>query len=231
MKKFYVAVGLFKLNRKDADKPFPTVILSGKECKLDLQEMTVWTTLNWKILTFEELAKAYKERESKYNWISSRSLEETVSRLIVRGLIAEGIGETDEEALYNLISNLYVVPLYQSATMRILSFLRLTLLHNISYKKAKTVFEYDKKSKSEKRIMNLAFSAPMSTAEIIKCVDKNINCILSEDDVVEFLYDDVKTTSENFAETSRNLPSSVPVLSDILNLYLRRQILFEGDIV
>lgn len=231
MKKFYVAVGLFKLNRKDSNKPFPTVILSGKECKLDIQEMTVWTSLNWKILTLDELEMFYNERESRYNLICSRSLEETIERLIVRGLIAEGVGDTDEEALYNLISNLYVIPLYQSLTMRILSFLRLTLLHNISYKKAKTVFEYDKKSTSEKRIMNLAFSAPMSTAEIIKCVDKKINCILSEDDVVEFLYDDVKTTSENIAETSRNLPSSVHVLSDILNLYLRRQILFEGDVM
>ena len=231
MKKFYVAVGLFKLNRKDSNKPFPTVILSGKECKLDLQEMTVWTSLNWKILTLDELTMFYNERESRYNLICSRSLEETIERLIVRGLIAEGIGDTDEEALYNLISNLYIIPLHQSLAMRILSFLRLTLLHNISYKKAKAVFEYDKKSNSEKKIMNLAFSAPMSTAEIIKCVDKKINCILSEDDVVEFLYDDVTTTSENIAETSRSLPSSTPVLSDILNLYLRRQILFEGAVI
>lgn len=228
MKIFYVAVGLFKLNRQETNKPYPTIVLSGKECNLDIQEMTVWTTLNWKISSYEKLEKAYKERENKFNMIYSRSLEETLERLITRGLVAEGVGETDEEALYNLISNLYVIPLHQSLSMRILSFMRLMFIHNVPFKKAKGVFEYDKKTKSEKEIMSLAFSAPLSTAEIIKCVDKNINCILNEDDVIEFLYDDFTTTSENIAETSYNLPSSIPVMNDILNLYLRRQILFEG---
>ena len=93
--------------------------------------------------------------------------------------------------------------------------------------KAKIIFNFDRKTKNEKKIMQLAFSAPMSTAEIIKCVDKNIDCILNEDDVVEFLYDDRNITSENIAEMSRNLPATRSVISAISNLYLRKQILFE----
>ena len=101
------------------------------------------------------------------------------------------------------------------------------LVHRVSFEKAKIIFNFDRKTKSEKKIMQLAFSAPMSTAEIIKCVDKNIDCILNEDDVVEFLYDDRNITSENIAEMSRNLPAARSVISAISNLYLRKQILFE----
>lgn len=227
MKKFYTTVGIFKLKKQEINKMYPTVMLSGKECKLDVQEMTVWASLNWRILDYEQLFSYYEEQEKKYGLIFSRSFEETLNRLIVRGLIAEGIGETEEEALYNLISKLYIIPLYQSAPIRIISFLRLMLVHRVSFEKAKIIFNFDRKTESEKKIMQLAFSAPMSTAEIIKCVDKNIDCILNEDDVVEFLYDDRNITSENIAEMSRNLPATRSVISAISNLYLRKQILFE----
>ena len=227
MKKFYTTVGIFKLKKQEINKMYPTVMLSGKECKLDVQEMTVWASLNWRILDYEQLFSYYEEQEKKYGLIFSRSFEETLNRLIVRGLIAEGIGETEEEALYNLISKLYIIPLYQSASIRIISFLRLMLVYRVSFDKAKIIFNFDRKTKNEKKIMQLAFSTPMSTAEIIKCVDKNIDCILNEDDVVEFLYDDRNITSENIAEMSRNLPAARSVISAISNLYLRKQILFE----
>lgn len=227
MKKLYAAVGIFKLNHKDKNEIYPSVILSGNECKLDIQEMSIWASLNWRILSYEQLYTYYKEREDKFDFICSRSFENSLNRLCIRGLIAEGIGNTDEEALYNLISKLYIVPLYQSTLIRTISFLKLILLHNVPFSKAKAVFEFDRKTRDEKHIMKLAFSAPMSTAEIIKCVDKNISCILCEDDVVEFLYDDNLITSDNIAETTRNLPSTRSVISAISNLYLRKQILFE----
>lgn len=227
MKKLYAAVGIFKLNHKDKKEIYPSVILSGNECKLDIQEMSIWASLNWHILSYEQLYAYYKEREEKFDFICSRSFENSLNRLCVRGLIAEGVGDTDEEALYNLISKLYIVPLYQSTLIRTISFFKLILLHNVPFTKAKAVFEFDRKTRDEKRIMKLVFSAPMSTAEIIKCVDKNISCILCEDDVVEFLYDDNEVTSDNISETTRNLPATRSVISAISNLYLRKQILFE----
>lgn len=227
MKKLYASVGLFKLKRHGTNNMYPAVILSGNECKLDVQEMAVWASLNWRILTYEQLYAFYEEQEIRSALICSRSFYDTLNRLVLRGLIAEGSGETDEEALYNLVSKLYIIPLYQSAPIRVLSFLKLVVLHKVPFQKAKVIFERDRKNKNEKRIMELAFSAPMSTAEIIKCIDKNINCILNEDDVVEFLYDDDALTSENIAESVRKLPSARNVISAISNLYLRKQILFE----
>lgn len=227
MKMLYTAVGIFKLKNQGKSNVYPTVILSGNECRLDVQEMMIWSALNWRITDDKQLHTYYSEQEKKSGVVFSRSYTDTLNRLIVRGLVASGRGENGEEALYDLISGLYIIPLYQSPVIRIISFLRMVFIFKLPYEKAKVLFERDKKNKNERRIMKLAFSAPMSTAEIVKCIDKNIDFILNEDDVVEFLYDDKFTTSENIAESVRGLSSVRTVLNAVSNLYLRRQILFE----
>lgn len=227
MKELYTAVGIFKLKNQGKNNVYPTVILSGNECRLDVQEMMIWSALNWRITDDKQLHTYYSEQKKKSGVVFSRSYTDTLNRLIVRGLVASGRGENGEEALYDLISGLYIIPLYQSPLIRIISFLRMVFIFKLPYEKAKVLFERDKKNKNERRIMKLAFSAPMSTAEIVKCIDKNIDFILNEDDVVEFLYDDKFTTSENIAESVRGLSSVRTVLTAVSNLYLRRQILFE----
>ena len=227
MKTLYTAVGIFKLKNQGKNDVYPTVILSGNECRLDVQEMMIWSALNWRITDEKQLHTYYSEQKKKSGVVFSRSYTDTLNRLIVRGLVASGRGENGEEALYDLISGLYIIPLYQSPLIRIISFLRMVFIFKLPYEKAKVLFERDKKNKNERRIMKLAFSAPMSTAEIVKCIDKNIDFILNEDDVVEFLYDDKFTTSENIAESVRGLSSVRTVLTAVSNLYLRRQILFE----
>lgn len=227
MKELYTAVGIFKLKNQGKNNVYPTVILSGNECRLDVQEMMIWSALNWRITDDKKLYTYYSEQEKKSGVVFSRSYTDTLNRLIVRGLVASGRGENGEEALYDLISGLYIIPLYQSPFIRIISFLRMVFIFKLPYEKAKVLFERDKKNKNERRIMKLAFSAPMSTAEIVKCIDKNIDFILNEDDVMEFLYDDKFTTSENIAESVRGLSSVRTVLTAVSNLYLRRQILFE----
>lgn len=227
MKELYTAVGIFKLKNQGKNNVYPTVILSGNECRLDVQEMMIWSALNWRITDDKKLYTYYSEQEKKSGVVFSRSYTDTLNRLIVRGLVASGRGENGEEALYDLISGLYIIPLYQSPLIRIISFLRMVFIFKLPYEKAKVLFERDKKNKNERRIMKLAFSAPMSTAEIVKCMDKNIDFILNEDDVMEFLYDDKFTTSENIAESVRGLSSVRTVLTAVSNLYLRRQILFE----
>lgn len=227
MKELYTAVGIFKLKKQGKNNVYPTVILSGNECRVDVQEMMIWSALNWRITDDKKLYTYYSEQEKKSGVVFSRSYTDTLNRLIVRGLVASGSGENGEEALYNLISGLYIIPLYQSPFIRIISFLRMVFIFKLPYEKAKVLFERDKKNKSERRVMKLAFSAPMSTAEIVKCIDKNIDFILNEDDVMEFLYDDKFTTSENIAENVRGLSSVRTVLTAVSNLYLRRQILFE----
>ena len=50
---------------------------------------------------------------------------------------------------------------------------------------------------------------------------------LTEEQLLDTLYHDDITTSDNLAALTRNLPMCRPVLSSVANLYLRKQIIFE----
>jgi hypothetical protein len=75
--------------------------------------------------------------------------------------------------------------------------------------------------------MKLARQALLSTAEIIKCVELNRYSFRTEEQLLDTLYHDDITTSDNLAALTRNLPMCRPVLSSVANLYLRKQIIFE----
>ena len=47
----YAVVGHFKCHRTLDGKKYPVVIVGRKEYMLDVQEMTVWSSLAWRILS------------------------------------------------------------------------------------------------------------------------------------------------------------------------------------
>ena len=52
---YYTAVGRF-VKQHDADgNTYPVVYVSKRENMLDLQEMAVWTALNWRLADFRQL--------------------------------------------------------------------------------------------------------------------------------------------------------------------------------
>jgi hypothetical protein len=74
--------------------------------------------------------------------------------------------------------------------------------------------------------MRLAGQALLSTAEIIKCIDKNISRLPNECALLDSLYGDETTTSDNIASMVK-ISQSKPVTLAVANLYLRQQIIFE----
>ena len=75
--------------------------------------------------------------------------------------------------------------------------------------------------------MQLSSQALLSSAEIIKCLEKDILHLPDEESILEQLYDDPDTTSENISSRVKTAPGSKAVINAIANLYLRQQILFE----
>ena len=223
----YTAVGKFHIKGSVGGMRCPLVTLGGRECILDMQEMTLWTILNWRILTEEEIYLLYEKKVQETGFLSSRSAEECVRRLVQRGLIAKGIGNTGADALYDLLSELYVIPISENLFLRVLSFIRLTFFSRIPYSVTKRIFSKDKRSDSEKKVMRLANQAVLSTAEIIKCIDQNVLTFATDEDLLDVLYHDDYTTSDNIAYSVRFLPQCRPVITSVANLYLRKQIIFE----
>ena len=223
----YTAVGKFHIKGSVGGMRCPLVTLGGREFILDMQEMTLWTILNWRILTEEEIYLLYEKNVQETGFLSSRSAEECVRRLVQRGLIAKGIGDTGADALYDLLSELYVIPISENLFLRVISFIRLTFFSRIPYSVTKRIFSKDKRSDSEKKVMRLANQAVLSTAEIIKCIDQNVLTFATDEDLLDVLYHDDYTTSDNIAYSVRFLPQCRPVITSVANLYLRKQIIFE----
>lgn len=223
----YTAVGKFHVRGSVGSMRCPLVTIGGREFILDMQEMMLWTVLNWRILTEDEIYLLYEKKVQETGFMSARSAEECVRRLVQRGLIAKGIGDTGEDALYDLLSELYVIPISENLFLRMISFIRLTLFSRLPYSVTKKIFSKDKRNDSEKKVMRLANRAILSTAEIIKCIDQNVLSFTTDEDLLDVLYHDEYTTSDNIAYAVRSLPQCRPVITSIANLYLRKQIIFE----
>ena len=106
----YAAVGHFKCHRTLDGKKYPVVIVGRKEYMLDVQEMTVWSSLAWRILSRSQIAEAYLKLTCGLSFTSRRTLNDCIDRLVTRGLVAEGHGGSEYEALYDLLSCLYIAP-------------------------------------------------------------------------------------------------------------------------
>lgn len=227
MNKLYTAVGKMQLKGKNKSVRCPMVMLGNNEYILDIQEMMIWTILNWRILSEDEIETLYDIKAKETGYMTHRSVTECMKRLEQRGLVAEGEGELGADALYDLLSGLYVVPISESPILRLISFIRLTVFERIPYEVTKKIFSRDKRNDDEKKVMLLANQALLSTAEIIKCAELGTYKFDSEDELIDTLYHDECTTSENITHSVRFLPQCRPVITSVANLYMRKQIIFE----
>ena len=114
MNKLYTAVGRMQFKGRNRAARCPIVLLKNKEYILDIQEMILWSILNWRILSEDEIQSLYEMRVQETGYMSHRPLEECMNRLIMRGLIAEGRGETGADSLYDLLADLYIVPISEN---------------------------------------------------------------------------------------------------------------------
>lgn len=128
---------------------------------------------------------------------------------------------------YALLSGLYVVPISDSLLLRLISFIKLTIFGHVPFAVTRKLFRKDRRSANERRVYRLSRQALLSTAELIKCVEYDIHTIHSDSQLMDALYADDTTTSDNIADMVRPFVCCRPVLQAVANLYLRRQIIFE----
>ena len=199
----YAAVGHFKCHRTLDGKKYPVVIVGRKEYVLDVQEMTVWSSLAWRILSRSQIAEAYLKLTRGLSFTSRRTLDDCIDRLVTRGLVAEGRGGSEYEALYDLLSCLYIAPVSANPFLRIGAFLKLWIW------------------------VHLANQALLSSAELIKCAERGVRTLRSDAQLMDCLYDDELTTCENLPILMAASRQARPVSAAIANLYLHKQIVFE----
>lgn len=227
MKTLYTAIGRFERRTNGCGRSCPVIMLAGKEHMVDMQEMVLWTSLNWRIVKAEDITELCSRTISDASYPISRSWEKCLERLLVRGLVISGNGNTEYDALYDLLSPIYIIPSSGSFFLRTLTFIKLTLFRNTPVSKAKRLFAKDRRTDKERQVMNLANQALLSTAEIIKCIEMNIRRLPDEESIMDQLYNDAYTTSDNINSLVKHSSISKPVTLAVANLYLRQQIIFE----
>lgn len=226
-KTLYTAIGRFARRTNGCGRSCPVVLLSGREYMMDMQEMALWTSLNWRILRWNEIGSFYENTMAGSCLCIDRSWEMCVDRLLTRGLLVCGSGETEYDALYDLLGSLSIIPTDGRFGLRCLTFFKLVLLNHIPFSAAGKLFQADRRTAEEDQVINLTRQALLSTAEIIKCVEKDIRRLPNERALLEAIYNDADTTSDNIASTMKTSSSTKPVILAVANLYLRQQIIFE----
>lgn len=226
-KTYYTAVGHFRRKTNADGQSYPVILNNQDEYLVDMQEMTVWTTLNWRIADFAQLEKEYDRLSWDCGAPAYRTLHDCLKRLVTRGLVVSGSGETGFEALYDLISGLYVTPLSESLPLRAVAFLKLVFLRGVPVSRAFSLFRRDRPTEAEARVMALARQEPLSTAELIKCEELGVKDVSTGEKLMAALYDDDDTTSRNIPVRMRESKSAESVTMAVANLYLRKQIIFE----
>lgn len=224
---YYTALGHFRRKNDGLGRSCPVIIINEREYNVDIQEMALWTVLNWRLLDFPQIAAEYHKLDQDGTIPARRTLEDCLGRLCTRGLVASGTGETDFEALYDLLGGLYVVPLSESLPLRVAAFLRLTVCKGVPVTKAWKLFRRDRPCEREAQVMALSRQALLSTAELIKCAELGVRDISTDEKLMDALYNDDNTTSGNIADMMLTAGSREWVTAAVANLYLRKQIIFQ----
>ena len=224
---YYTAIGSFKRKVNGQGQSCPVIIINQQEYGVDIQEMALWTALNWRLLDFQQIRTEYDKLDRDCAIPALRTLEDCLGRLCTRGLVASGCGETDFEALYDLLGGLYVIPLSESLPLRLAVFLKLTILKGVPISKAWELFRRDRPNEQEARVMALSKQALLSTAELIKCAEVGVRDISTDEKLMDALYNDDDTTCDNIADMMLTAKSREWVTVAVANLYLRKQIIFE----
>ena len=226
MIQLYTAVGSYEIRKSESNMKYPVVILKNQEYLLNIPEMVLWSSLEWRISTYDEMRERFKQKIKDAGFAEKPDIDITLEHLLSKGIVVSSSDNVGIDALYNLISKLYIVPVSDNLITKIGAFLRLTVLQRVPFKITKAIFINDELTYDEKLVMKLVRQTMLSTAELIKCVHRSCFNLKSNEKVLDACYDDEWTTCDNIHIPAMNYKEQRPVLQAVSNLYLKKRITF-----
>lgn len=205
----------------------PLIVVGGYEKALSKSEFILWTSLHWNVMNKESLKTEFDRRMRKYHLNEDVSFEQTLNRLKTRGLVAGKSDYLAVDALYNLVKDLYVVPLGTvNSFKRAMIFLHMFFIQGLPFDKCREAMEDFNMNCLEKQIVSFSKRLKVSVAELIRINDKDLWDIKSEDNIVPLAYEEHEDMDSlgNFTRFSKDKNN---VLEAIVNLYLKKQIVFK----
>jgi len=220
---YYTALG--RLNNSFNKTNIPEVIQGDRRYELEMPEFIIWSSVIWNIYNYDELKRTFEKRVKELKVNPDFEFDYYLQRMEYRGLIKAGKGCTAIEALYSLMLDLYIFPINCSYIGRTIVFLKL-LIKKMPFKVAVHAFDKNKiDNKDERSVWTTITKAMLSVSETIWCVAKDIKGI-REDNLIEKIYGE-EYNSENLASYAKLSDEKHKIITAIVNLYLRRMIIFE----
>lgn len=71
IKTLYTAVGRFERRTNGCNRSCPIILLGGQEYMVDMQEMVIWSMLNWRILRWDDIAQEYEKLATASGYCTS----------------------------------------------------------------------------------------------------------------------------------------------------------------
>lgn len=223
MIKLFTAIGNYKINKNEK----PVIVTSGRECVLDTHELLLWSSLAFRIMTYQEARAEFYAKERELHIMSELDFDHYLNRLIMRRLVASGRDETGMDALYDLLGHLYLEKVPASFFAKTTAFLRLWLGKHLPIQTAFGVFRTAKPKPEEKRVLMLLGSQQLSTAELIQCMEKGRLHIRSSKQLLKHIYAEESLDCSTIVTECRTLESRRSILAAIANLYLKQLITFQ----
>ena len=223
---FYAATGQFKLCHTEMGA-HPVVIINNKECMLTPQEMLVWSALIWKISTKDEVQACYAQRMKESGLQPTPTFDECLLRLESRKLIKKATNYIALDALYDLVCKLHIIPIEIDLPTTVIGALRLALFRGVPVQRVWKQLKHQKLTPDERLVMSVAKQTSLTTAEIIKCIERGRIDLDTDMKVLDALYDDDATTCDNIHLSSYHAKSKPGVVQAVSNLYLKKLINFD----
>ena len=226
MMTFYAAAGSYQIRTEDG-KNMPYIMRLGKLQPVTIPEFSIWSMLLWDVLTYDELRKKYYEKLEDTE-LDPATFDKCLEMLVSRKLIIKGIGYTGADALYNMLSDTYVIPLRGiQGSRRIMNVAKLLKQKKVNFFEAVYLLQPEKSTEAERRIMKLVHQTPLSVPELVRCFENGVRDVSSADKVIAAIY-----TEESDNQARLNCASSLSdfrhdVLEATANLYLTRQVILE----
>lgn len=227
MMRYYTALGRYELRTNEQGLQQPVLKAGRREYEPTVNEMLLWSMLLWKIREPRELRKSFEEKLAEMHSWEEYSFEYYLNRLEKLGFLRSGTGYTAVDALYALVSPLYLIPVEPGIGAKILAFIKMIFVRGIPIWQALRVFSRQQLSQKEQAVLGLITQNDLSTAELICCVDQGLTNVRHDETILDNLYDDPAVSCDELPGAARVSCQMIPILQAVTDLYLRRMIVFE----
>ena len=222
---FYTAVGSYQM-RTENGREMPYILRMGRMEPISIPEFFIWSHLLWEVETYDEIREFY-QNQSKSLGVRLPNLDQALKLLIKRKLIAKGIGYTGEDALYDMLSAAFVLPIHTLGKKKLSSVIRLLVKGRITGREAIRAMRPEHLTGDENRVMKLVRQTPLSVSELIRCIENGVWDVDTPEKVITAIYTDEEDTQERMQITSRQADCKTAVLEAVANLYLRRRVMLD----